>query len=85
MATYTIEPVAGCDYEGRQWGYRVLLDGHPYMECSTGGTGPCWNFTLELEDEDAILEHVCDLDELIGALTALRDSDAHRENVERWK
>jgi hypothetical protein len=28
--------------------------------------------------------HVCDLDVLIGALTALRDSQANRAHCERW-
>ena len=85
---FTVEPVEGENYEGRQWGWHVVLDGRPVLDCSTGGTGPCWNIdclqTTSVDPSDDVPMHVCDLDELISALTALRDSEAHAENVQRW-
>lgn len=64
-------------------GWLVTLGGEPYLHAVDGGTGPCWNIR-EAGDEGADRLHVCDLDDLISALTALRDSDAHKQNVERW-
>lgn len=85
---YTVEPIEGQAYEGRQIGYVVMRDGERVFECSTGGTGACWNIRQNAEDDEPYLPtidvHVCDLDDLIGALTALRDSEANRLHVERW-
>lgn len=88
---YTIEPVEGESYEGRQWGYVVKRDGEPILRATTGGTGACWNIeeavptTVGADGEmEADEFHVCDLNEFIAALEALRDSEAHRLNVERW-
>jgi hypothetical protein len=87
--TYEVVPVPGENYEGRQWGYRILQDGVPFLDCHTGGTGPCWNISEPPEhypgDDPGDPLHICELDEMIAALTALRDSGAHRENVERWE
>jgi len=82
--------VEGEDHEGRQWGYEVVgerrfeLRGLPILRAVTGGTGPCWNITLDAHTDDEETLHVCDLDEFIAALTVLRDSDANREHKERW-
>jgi hypothetical protein len=84
---YEIVMIAGQNYEGRQWGWRILKDGSPMFDCSTGGTGACWNIgeSPQYEGDDVGDPiHICELDDAIGALVALRDSDAHRLNVERW-
>lgn len=88
---FTIDPIPEDNHEGRQYGYMIRMDGIAWLRCSTGGTGPCWNIEEaaysvmgEDEPEPAIDLHVCDLDEMIDALTILRDSDAHKANVERW-
>lgn len=78
----SIEPNPGENYEGRQWGYTIMLDGRPYLRVTTGGTGSCWNL-MDPEDEDDEL-HICELDDLIAALQFLRDSEAHKEHVKRW-
>ena len=84
MSDYSVEPIEGQSYAGRQWGWMVLKDGEPFLECSTGGTGPCWNVDTELSDVDSVAMHVCELDDLIAALQVLRESDAYRANVARW-
>jgi len=77
--TFTVEPFEGKAHEGRQYGY-VVTDGEEWAwNASTGGTGACWN----VSDRDGSL-HICDLDAFIAALTALRNSDAHKKHVERW-
>jgi hypothetical protein len=59
--------------------------GNPFLRASPGGTGPCWNVGDPEDDErEACPFHACELDELIDALTALRQSDAYRLNLERW-
>ena len=80
--TYTVAPIEGQSYHGRQWGWRVLRNGFPFVQAVTGGSGPCWN--IGEDDNEANLMHVCDLDDLIAALIALRNSDADRLNTERW-
>jgi hypothetical protein len=64
----------------------ILKDGSPYLGCWPGGTGPCWNIRVVENSQEGYDEqiHVCELDELIGALQALRASAAHQENVKRW-
>lgn len=84
MSEFTITPVEGESYEGHQWGYEIKLAGFTFARAWTGGTGPCWNIDLEPNDDEEQPIHVCDLDELIAALQALRESDAYRENEERW-
>jgi hypothetical protein len=85
---FEIVPIPGQAYEGRQWGWRILKDGRPFLDCFTGGTGSCWNLA-DAEpspwEESGESLHVCDLDELIAALSVLRGSEAHRANVERWE
>lgn len=91
---YSIEPIEGQDSQGRHWGYRILKDGVPYIECVTGATGACWNIddydctthgiAVNTEKETIYPLHVCDLDDLIGALVYLKRSDVHKEQVERW-
>ena len=63
--------------------WRVLKDGVPFLEFLPGGTGPCWNMR-EANDPDGNYVHLCEIDEAIGALTALRESSAYRENIARW-
>lgn len=86
MANYDVVPIDGQEYEGRQWGWRVLKDGVPMFDCSTGGTGPCWNVgeTEPKRDEGDVPLHICDLDDAIDALVALRDSEANKQSVARW-
>lgn len=85
---WSIEPIEGESYHGRQYGYRILKDGRPMFDAYTGGTGPCWNLddAEERQDEfdDIIPLHVCDLSEMIEALAFLRASEAHKKNEERW-
>jgi hypothetical protein len=69
--------------DDRRWSYVIKLNDRDFLQAHTGGTGPCWN-VKEADDEDAFYLHICELDEMIGALQALRDSEAHRLNVERW-
>lgn len=76
------------NYEGRQWGYELVLESGTKFRVWMGGTGACWNIgedpaTLS-DPDDAGNIHVCDLDELIAALKALRESDIYRANYERW-
>jgi hypothetical protein len=93
MERFTIVPIEGDSYEGRQWGYHVLVDGLPYLRATTGGTGSCWNFSryeVNASDGEWVRQdegdwHICELDDLIGALEALKASPAHRENVQRWQ
>jgi hypothetical protein len=82
--SYSVEPAAGKRYKNRQWGYRITRDGETILHADTGGTGPCWNLLMHGGFEEDETMHVCDLDELIAALTALRDSDANAEHVKRW-
>lgn len=89
MAEIRIEPNPEENYKGRQWGYTLVCASGTKFPVHTGGTGPCWNIgedpaAYDHPDEAETL-HVCDLDEFIEALQALRASDAYRENVERWK
>lgn len=69
-------------------GVCILKDGVPFIDCSPGGTGPCWNIDDAEERNQnpgtVIPLHICDLDELIGALLFLKRSQAHKENVARW-
>ena len=81
---FRVVPLKGKSYEGRQFGYVIEQDGLPAWYVSTGGTGSCWNIR-EVDDEGGDLMHVCELDELIGALEALRESDANKEHVARWE
>jgi hypothetical protein len=85
---FEIRPVADENYEGRQWGYEIVKDGEVVFTATTGGTGPCWNLGEDprsyADPTDAGSMHICDLDEAIAALKALRDSAAHRQNVARW-
>jgi hypothetical protein len=82
--SYTVEPAEGKRYKDRQWGYRVKRDGETVLHVDTGGTGACWNLLMHGGYEADETMHVCDLDVLIGALTALRDSQANRAHCERW-
>lgn len=86
MATYEIVPIKGKGYEGRQWGWKILQDGVPMLDCFTGGTGPCWNIGEPAESADVgdVPLHVCELDDMIDALVALRESEANKQNVARW-
>jgi hypothetical protein len=88
VSAVEIVPIEGQNHEGRQWGWRILKDGEPLFDCTTGGTGDCWNVGEPPElcagEEPGDKLHICDLDEAIGALRALRDSEAHRQNVEQW-
>lgn len=87
---FTLRPIEGDSYKGEQWGYMIELDGHDFLRASMGGTGDCWNIQEtsptfvggEMVYEDF---HICDLDDFIAALEALRDSDAHKANIERRK
>lgn len=87
---FTIEARTGENYKGRQYGYRIFMDGKPFIDCSTGGTGACWSIDdaepdmAEPEGGTIVPLHVCDLDDLIGALVTLKQSGAHEENVNRW-
>ncbi len=81
---FEVLPIPGKNYEGRQWGYEIVKGGETLFEVTTGGTGTCWNIDSDPGDLDATPLHVCDLDEAIAALRALRDSEAHRLHVERW-
>lgn len=83
----TVEPVEGQSYGDRQWGYEVKKDGLTMAHVATGGTGPCWNIEGYILGGDMANDpplHVCDLDGLIEVLTALRDSEAHKQQKERW-
>ena len=84
MANYDVVPIDGQEYEGRQWGWRVLKDGVPVFDCSTGGTGPYWNIADIGEPDESFPLHICDLDDAIDALVALRDSEANKQSVARW-
>lgn len=77
MSEFAVEPVAGESYEIRK-------DGQRLFRCWMGGTGRCWNIDFDPADEEEPAVHVCDLDEMIAALQALRESDVYRENEERW-
>lgn len=79
---FTVEPIEGHAHEGRQIGWVVKHDGIPVINVHTGGTGECWNISETGPEPQSL--HTCDLDELIAALEALRDSEAHRMHVERW-
>lgn len=81
---FEIVPIPDQNYEGRQWGWRIMKDGEPYLDCAAGGSGDCWNIRAP-EDEEGDFLHFCDLDEAIRALTTLRESEAHRRNVARWE
>lgn len=81
-----IQPAESQDYEGRQWGWDIYVNGELLWNVTTGGTGPCWNIVeADVPEDERFYLHVCDLDDLIAALTALRDSDEHRANVARWE
>ena len=88
--TFTLTPIPDKQYEGRQYGWHILRDRQPYLDVSTGGTGACWNIDHPKTPESMFAEvgiigvHLCDLEEFIAALEALRDSEAHRDHVERW-
>lgn len=80
-----IIPNEGESYEGRQYGWMIMLNGTPYARAWTGGTGACWNVLFNPEDEDdAVAVHFCELDEAISALTALRDSSMNAAHRKRW-
>jgi hypothetical protein len=83
-----IRPVPDQNYEGRQWGYELVLESGTKFPVHTGGTGACWNIGEDpaayADPDEADTIHVCELDELIAALQALRQSDVYRENYERW-
>ena len=83
---FEVKPVAGEDYEGRQWGFVIERDGNPVWHVTTGSTGICWNLedNGDRADNTIVPLHICDLDGLIEALEALRDSQAHADNVQRW-
>lgn len=89
MTRFQIAPVEGKRHKDRQWGWRVLQDGVPFLDCTWGGTGPCWNIgrAARFEGDQAETEpmHICELDDLIAALAALRESDAYRLNEEQWQ
>ena len=70
--------------EPHENGWLISLKGEPYLYAYPGSTGPCWHIR-EADDEGADFLHVCELDDLIAALQALKASDAHRVNVERWQ
>lgn len=79
-----IEPIEGQCHEGRQWGWRIRA-GVSEFRAVTGGTGTCWNIGQDdLDGAPTAMMHVCELDDLIEALVALRDSDAHRDHLVRW-
>jgi hypothetical protein len=85
-SSFSVVPIDGQEYKGRQWGWLIQADGHPFLEAVAGGTGACWNLSEVTEEPDAYPSrmHVCDLDELIAALVTLRNSEAHASLVERW-
>jgi hypothetical protein len=83
-SSFSIEPVEDQNYEGRQWGYRILRDGVEFLRATAGGTGACWNIGDLGGDPDMVATHICDLDEWIAALTALRNSAANAIHRERW-
>jgi len=85
--SYKVVPIEGQNVDGRQYGWQIQADGLGIFDCFQGSTGACWNLsnTPSYNDEDPDDPiHICDLDEAIQALEALRDSDAHKQNVERW-
>lgn len=83
--TFTVQPIAGKEYDGFQWGWRVVDEyGNDYLHASTGGTGPCWNVCDPEDNPEVCPFHACEIDELIAALQALRESEAYRLNEERW-
>jgi hypothetical protein len=90
MTRFEVVPDLGKRHRANRPDWLILKDGVPLFQCSTGDTGPCWNIdnaSTPLDDGDdrtAVPMHLCDLDEAIAALTALRDSDAYRLNEERW-
>ena len=88
MGKFAIESIKGENYKGRQWGWKIMRGDLPYLRVTTGGTGDCWNIEVidhhPVDEDDREEIHVCELDDLIEALTMLRDSDAHKANVERW-
>jgi hypothetical protein len=87
---FEIVPDPDKGHGGHQSGWLILKDGIPLFECTAGDTGPCWNIDNAstpfdaTDDRTVIPMHLCDLDEAIAALTALRDSEAHRLNEQRW-
>ena len=83
---YEVKPVEGESFQGRQWGYVIERDGEELWHVVTGATGACWNVEdrLTVVETDPEVLHVCDLDELIAALQALRSSDAHKQLVAEW-
>jgi hypothetical protein len=88
-SNYEIVPIEGESVEGRQYGWRILKDGVPYLDCTTGGTSACWNIDdadVGPGEEQAVTPlHICDIDEMIGALVALRDSEVNAQHVARWE
>lgn len=85
---YKVVPVEGeCtepEYGSRQYGWMVIdPSGIEVLHCVEGGTGECWNIGDPQHPEDSLL-HVCELDDLIAALQALKGSEAHRLHVEYW-
>jgi len=80
-ASSTVEPEPNAKYGE----VIVTVKGAPFLQAWPGGTGPCWNFAMFENGEPGEENfHVCELDEMIDALVALRDSAANRANVERW-
>jgi hypothetical protein len=85
MAEFTLEPTPDqVADDGHQWGYVINRNGRPVLHVWTGGTGECWNFTHPDDDELDDQYHCCDLDELVDALTVLRQSKAHADHIARW-
>lgn len=85
--SWCIEPAAGENYEGRQWGWNVSTPDGPSFHLVAGGTAQCWNIgenVLNPEDDDRETIHVCDLEEFIEALEAFRDSDVRHKEEARW-
>jgi hypothetical protein len=85
MVDILIEPLEGEEHDGHQFGFLIKANGRPRLHATIHGVsprGPRWSLT-EVSDDPAFEPSVdvsnCDLDEMIAALTALRDSAAHRD------
>lgn len=79
---FTIEAGTGENHIGRWYGYRIFMDGEPFIKLSTQGEH--WDLMVDEAEWSDLPLHVHNLDDLIGALVTLKQSGAHEENVNRW-